>query len=304
MHLWAVTLLGGCGPDLAELETEQRALEREVRVLRRNVADMRERMQSMGMLPSGPTSVAEAGPDQVLEGALTYTVTRSGTLPELPALGEPERRANTECGWRLFGPWLEQVSDLTLEKSGSGKSSPIVLSHNGRALEPHATVPKFERACEGAFRVQPRYVFFSPFAADDVDGTWTVGVADTVPLPRGGDGRGMYWVYPGTELAVAFQGSWNPEWGEFGVSFDSRLLAVGTAEDHRRQPTASATVEILGEQRTASAGRLGLAATLPPPSGPFTLTVASPQDGPWVLVETLWVGNDEQAVVVTAEGAP
>ena len=40
-----------------------------------------------------------------------------------------------------------------------------------------------------------------------------------------------------------------------------------------------------------------------PGSGPWTLEVSSPKDGPFVLLETLLVGNDRHVLVVTAAGA-
>lgn len=297
-------LLGACGgPDLAQLEVEQRALEREVEVLRNNVATMRARMQAENLLPRGPAGTATTGPKGGLAGSLSFSVTRQGQLPELPELGEPERRSETDCGWRFSAPWLEPVSDLALEKSGSGKASPILLHQDGARLSPHAMPPRFERSCSGAFRVQPKYIFFSPWSPDAVDGPWALSVDEAIPVPRAGDGRGMYWIYPGTSLTFAFEGAWDPAWGDFGLVFDARLLPVGTAEQPRLRPAGMASVTALGQTREGNDNRLGLELDTPPGEAAWELVVATPEDGPWVLIETLFIGNDDRSLVVTAEGS-
>lgn len=295
--LWA-----GCGPDLSELEVRQRALEREVDVLGRHVGHMRSQMQAMGMLPTGPAGGAVVAPTERIEG-IAMTARRVGEVPTLPPLPEPERRPGTACGWRFFSPWLDTVSDITLERTGSGRASPIRLLHDGVALTPHAAPPRFERECGGAFRVQPRYVFFSPSAPDQVGGEWTLALDERVPVPRADDGRGMYWVYPGTALEFSFEGAWAEEWGPFSVQFDARLLAVGVPEQPRRQPQSPAEVSVLGQRKTALDNRLGLVVDGTVPPDQWTLTVTTPEFGPWVLVETLLVGNSSRALVVTAEDA-
>lgn len=300
--MWLSWMLAACGPDLSELEVEQQALEREVGVLRTHVEHMRSQMQAMGMLPSGPAGGQVLGPTDPIED-LAFTVRRLGEPPVLPALPAPERRENTPCGWRFFTPWLDTISDITLERTGSGKASPLLLLHDGTPLTPHAAPPRFEKECGGAFRVQPRYVFFSPSAPDAVGGDWRVALDERVPVPRAGDGRGMYWVFPGTGLEFRFEGAWREEWGDFSVQFDARLLAVGVPDQPRRQPQSPAEVEVLGERQTALDNRLGLHVDADDPPESWTLTVRSPEHGPWVIVDTLLVGNEDRALVVTAQDA-
>ncbi|HHO50611.1 MAG TPA: hypothetical protein ENK18_06975 [Deltaproteobacteria bacterium] len=299
-----VLLLGACGgPDLAQLEVEQRALEREVAVLRSNVATMRARMQAEDLIPSGPAGASTVGPRGGLAGELSFSVTRSGQLPELELPGEPERRSDTDCGWRFSAPWLEAISDLSLEKSGSGRSSPILLQLDGSNLSPHAMPPRFERSCSGAFRVQPKYIFFSPWSPDAVEGTWTLSVDEAIPVPRAIDGRGMYWIYPGTSLTFSFEGAWDESWGDFGLVFDARLLPVGTPDRPRLVPSGQASVSALGQTREGRENRLGLKIETPPSGSSWELVVATPGDGPWVLIETLFIGNEERSLVVSAEGS-
>jgi len=82
-----------------------------VAVLRKKVEEMRGQVKAMGLAPSGPTSDGEApigGND--LAGQLSFTAARQGRPPALPSPGEPERRGNTDCGYRFSVPWLEAIS--------------------------------------------------------------------------------------------------------------------------------------------------------------------------------------------------
>ena len=169
------------------------------------------------------------------------------------------------------------------------------------ALMPHALPPKFEKECSGAFRVQPRYIFFSPRTADAVGGPWSLTVDEAIPLERGGDGRGMYWVFPGTALTFQFDRGWDASWGQLEVRLDARLLAVGVPEHPKRRPQAPAEVEVLGLRESALDNRLGVAITPEPPDASWSLTVRSPEGGPWVLLESLVIGNDDRSLVITAE---
>lgn len=289
-------LATACGPDLAEIETRQQSLRREVDVLSRDVAKMRRKMQEMDLLPSGPHRQAHGGPDKALDVRVEVEV--EGTPPDLPALGALERRAQTACGYRMRAPSLVEISDRKLYESGSGFASPVTLAYEGRALEPHAGPAKVENGCNGAFRVQPRFVFLSPFAPDAIDGTFEVALQADQPVRRGNDGLGVYWVYPGTAVTFAFAEGWNDEHGAFAVQLDARVLRVGAA------PTGRARVEALGEVEDATGDRLG-APDIATPEGPWTLRVSSPPDGPYVLIESLWVGNPAvgRVVVPVAEAS-
>lgn len=299
--LWVV----GCY-DLAALEAEQQSLEKEVEVLRANVEEMRDLMQAMGAMPRGPAAeegpAAEADPgDADLARAIPIRVERSGQAPQLPSPGAPERRENTACGYRFAVPWLEALSDQGLEMAGAGRASPLRVLQDGRPLTPHAGPLAFERNCKGAFRHQPRFVFFSPpDAVDNVGGAWTLQLSDEVPMPLGNDGE-AHWVYPGTELVFTFDAGWRAEdWGPMRVSFDARLLYVGTPEDPDTLGSGSARLQFLDHDQTTDEPRLTVTHAPPNPDGPWTLTVSSPADGPYVLVDRLSLGNDEHTLVVAS----
>lgn len=300
--LVAATGAVGCGPDLAELETEQKALEQEVVVLRHTVEEMRTRMQAMGLMPGGPAAaVAEVGGGEDLSSAIPVVAERQGTLPTFPVFGEPERRDTSDCGYRFYVPWLEPISDQMLEQTGSGRASPVMLLHDGQPLTPHAGPLAYEKSCKFSFRHQPKYLFFSPAnAVDNIAGEWTLKLAKEVPLARGDD-REMYWVYPGTTLTFSFGKGWDADtWGEMKITLEARLLYVGTPDAPTPRPGAEATASFLGVEESSDDPRLGFEQVADPPDGPWTLELTSPLDGPYILVETLVVGNDQHALVVTA----
>lgn len=298
-----VAAAAGCGgPDLAKLEVEQQSLEQEVGVLRKNVDEMRALMEAMGKLPSGPAAAgAQVGGGSDLRSSLDVKVTRDGTAPTFPALPAPERRDATPCGYRFYIPWLETISDHDLEQSGAGRASPIELTQNGKPLIPHVGPVGFERGCKFSFRHQPKYLFFSPQGDEgNVDGAWEMHLSDEVPLARADDSD-AYWVYPGTTLTFTIDKGWSADqWGELKVQLDARLMYVGTPEEPSPRPGAQATVAFLGVEESGSDPRLGFESTPEPPDSAWTIDVTSPSDGPYVLLESLVLGNTEHALVVVA----
>ncbi len=150
--------------------------------------------------------------------------------------------------------------------------------------------------------MQPKYIFFSPQSDGAVSGAWEVSLDPRLLLPRGGDDRGVYWVYPGTSLTFTFERGWDPEWGDFDVKFDARLVPVGTPERPNDLPPGLAAVALLGEEASASQNRLGLEVAPPAPDGAWTIDVSSPTDGPYMLIEALTIGNAERALVIAGGG--
>lgn len=298
-----VLLLAACGADLAQLETEERALAEEVAVLRANVEEMRSRMQEMGLVAGGPKVTVDVEPENDLAGQIPLEVTRTGEPTPFPPLPAPERRDTTECGFRIGASWLEPLSDQALEQAGSGKASPLLLFQDGRAVQPHAGPAAYEKACKFGFRHAPKYLFLSPDGFPEaVGGTWTLGLSPEVPLARGGDGRPMYWVYPGTTLTFEVGAGWDADtWGEMQVTLDARLMYIGAPEAPAPKPGSPATVSFLGFEHAGKEKVFGVEHRPEAvPDGPWTIDLASPVDGPFVLVEILVVGNADYGLVVTS----
>jgi hypothetical protein len=298
-------LLVACGSDeLTRLETKQRALEREVAVLRQTVGDLRGALQARGVVKAGPAgprmpAAGALAPEVLLVDELPHTLERRGEPPGLLA-PTPERRTDTPCGWRLELPELVPLADFTLGGEGLGRSSPLRLAIGTVPLTPHAAPQQHEKGCHGAFRHQGRYLFYSPPGTDEgADGlqlSWAEGIA--VPDE---EGRPRIWVYPGTELVVRFGDTWNDDaWGPGHVVYDVRLRATGPMGPSH-QP--SLTLPDGSVHRGTTTTWRGSEAFEPPP-GPLELRLASPEGGPFLLVESLAIGNDTHAAVVTSKRHP
>jgi hypothetical protein len=296
------SLLPACSPDLARLETEEAALSREVDVLRRNVDEMRVQMEEMGLRPAGPAAGGQdlSGSGADLDDAIGVTLTRAGEVPTFAPLGAPERRDNTDCGWRFSLPWLEGLSDQSLDKTGAGKSSPIELFQDGKRLEPHATPAGAEKSCRFAFSHRPKYLFLTPAnTPDNTAGTWTLGLSAEVPMPTG-EGS-VYWVYPGTTLTAAFSAGWDgAAWGAPAVRVDARNIYVGTPDRPTANTGAPSVISFLDHEVTSKELQVGVDEVVEPPDGPWTLEISSPSDGPYVFVKTIVVASPTHRRVVIA----
>ncbi|MCB9676169.1 MAG: hypothetical protein H6737_13695 [Alphaproteobacteria bacterium] len=301
-------LLAGCAPDLTALEQRQKELERELTELDEELVALRETLDEAGIEVKGGRPArgkargakakpargkAKARTNEPPEGHQTpqtersaeagLSVTRTGRVPALPPPGNVERTA-TACGFKLEMPELKAISDYPLNNRGLGKSGPVVLSVDGQALEAHAFPKDYEERCGGAFRHAGTVVLFSTPDTPTLEGR-EVGLSldPRVPLPRGDDGRPMYWVYPGTELSVHLD-AWDPAWGEAQVTIGA--LVVGTGD---------ATFAVGDTVRRAA----GAAAISEPLNGATGIRVSSPEGGPYVLIDVLTIGNPDDAVVVT-----
>lgn len=304
--LWLA--LTGCGSaEVARLEVEQNALEKEVETLRSNVAGLRQEMVEVGLIKGGPGAGGGAGgeagnplPETEISGDLPWTFTRTGAPPALPSLGPPERRQKTNCGYKFSVRQLQPLSDFSLNSAGAGKASPVLLFEDGQPLTPHAMPHDFEQNCRFAFRHAGFLIMFTPDGkpASAHGKTYTVALDSAFPLQRGDDGRDLFWIYPGQTATLSLSKGWNPDWGSLSVDLDARLVYVGKTN------SAPATASVLGVDEKSARPRLGMSAQIEtPPSDAFEVTIASPGDGPYVLIETLTLGNAQHAVVVTSEAA-
>jgi hypothetical protein len=105
----------------------------------------------------------------------------------------------------------------------------------------------------------------------------------------------MYWVYPGTTLTLSFEGAWDPSWGELKMDLAGRVMDID-------QAPVTLTAPGFSDELRAN-GNFDIKQALEAPTGAWTLEIASPEEGPYVLVDTLTLGNPDNAVVVTSESA-
>lgn len=313
--------LAGCASqELSALEAEQDQLRQEYDDLEANVSALRNQMIEAGLVTKqqavakapvpnkggkaskGAKPAATKGmegnalPKHLLNDDITVEVTRAGEPPTLPALIDMER-TESECGFKYTLQDLQPISDFPLNKQGYGKSSPVMLLQDGTPMKGHAMPSEFSDACTGSYR-HAGYVFlFSPEDRPEnaEKHTYTVQLDPQVPMERGEDKRPMYWVYPGTTLTFSLGSGWDPTWGEATLD-----LAAKVAGEH-----LSPAVVSYGETEIKSdeTGLLEISKSADLPNTPFTIDISSPEDGPYLLLNTLTLGNAANALVLTSEVA-
>ena len=312
-------LLAGCASqELRVLEDEQDQLRQEYDTLESNVAALRNAMVESGLVTEqqamakaampqkggkaarakgkGKGKEGNALPKNRLNDQLAFTVARSGDIPQLPTL-PPHERTDTECGFKFTVEEFQPISDFPLNKQGFGKSSPVMLLADGVPLTPHAMPTEFGGACVNAYRHAGHVFLFSPDKRpENAEKTqYTIQLDPALPLERGEDRRPMYWIYPGTTLTVEFARGWDSSWGASQFDLSAKILgehispAVVTWADFSAESDQSGMMTITKEAEL--------------PSEPFSIVITSPEDGPYVLLNTLIIGNNVNALIVTSEAA-
>ncbi len=311
---WLVALAGCGAVDLARLEAKQEELQGQFDNLQRTVRDMRKEMVDLGMISAtvegeDPFKAAKAGkgkapgggprdhqrPELELTASLRFTASRTGEAAPLPDLPEMEKDEPT-CGYKFSLPSIKAISDFVLNKDGDvGRASPVELLVDGEPLPGHATGPQLE-ACEGKFRHSGQLVQFSPAGeVSKANGPrYDIRLSPEVPLPRGGDGRPMYWIYPGTTLTFDVD-PWQAGWGPAGLDLAMHLGGEGTG---------ALTVTVGGESHSLAPSSDGtLSVDTQPDADGLTVSIASPADGAFAVIQSLTLGNEKAALVVTSEAA-
>lgn len=238
----------------------------------------------MGALEDGPLRPA-------LLPVVASQVERTGTAPTFTP-GPPKRGKDSPCAWSSPFPMIERVGVHLLPALGLAGANPMVLRIHGRDLG--AGTRPGEEGCDGSWALQGRgalkqTLLFSPWE-EPVEGQAPAGVevgfSDQVPL-LSNKNRRVWWVYPGTTLRVQVQGRWTPEMGPF--------LAESVALAMTREP-GRATLRVGdGPAVTFEGPSLWVKARLqaaPPPGESWTLEIASPADGPFLLVRTVTLGEE------------
>ena len=304
------SLFCACGSD--ELDARQEALIRStatVEELRARVDDVQNVVQSVeqgnhhaqhdpSAAPARGGDIAPRPVEDSLQGAILFTADRTGLPAPLPLLGQP-RQPEEPCGWAFEIPELRAVSDLALRKSGMGRASPLVLLEDGKPLTAHASNDNHVKRCAGAFRHAGNLLQFSPRGHRQaaLERAYRLALDERVPLPRGDDGRALYWVYPGTKITFTFTGTW-----------PSDVPA----------PTLTAALKLTGEAQSSASVQADwgppqlLEGDTPVLRFPvpvdvleegWSLHVYSPLEGPFIVFDTLFLGNASHGLTVTREPA-
>lgn len=250
-------------------------------------AELAARLVGMDALGSGPMPVARApvAPDRV---------ERVGTPPTLETPGFA--RSASPCGYVAGYDDLEGVSDGALATLGVGMLSPVRVLQDGVPLRPHAARADFAEKCAGAFVHFPRELRASPTDSADAAHTFTLDLAPDLPL-RNEAGHEAWWVYPGTAVRLAFDEPWDAGRGPLVVEVEARVIGAGAP-----------TVRVAGEERALEGegdDRTVRVSVPAPPTGPWTVEIASPAEGPWVAIERVAVGEGAERVhLIGREPAP
>lgn len=245
-------------------------------------AALLERLDAIGALGDGamaPAQVAPVPPPML--------GTRTGTVPAVAI--QSLRRGVGACGWEAVVPAFREISDSALQAAGLGQVSPLVFTEDEVPLRPHAARAAFTETCSGAFLHQGRLVKFTP-GGDDPGAaerrTYAAGFSAAAPLasPLGSE---AWWVYPGTELRLdlpAPEGAaGTPAGGE--VDVDALVFGPGTGQ---------VTIGAPGEAFAAMSGDGPARHATVPFAG--AVVVASPADGPFVLVRRVVRGAGEDSI--------
>lgn len=211
------------------------------------------------------------------------TPRRVGTGPTLPAL-DP-KRGQKQCDWQAFLNGYDAISDFNLAAEGFGKVSPVRVLEDGKPLEQHGDDQKTVFTCGGASFHRKNVVRWTPTEPDPESvkrHTYTADVDPSVPL-RGPENASAWWVYPGSTVALDV-----PE--APGPVTQAVVFAI-----ERIPGTAPARVRVGGEwvPLVQSGDRLEARASGPPVTGPWTLEIESPPDGPWLLLDRVVTGSDD-----------
>ncbi len=221
--------------------------------------------------------------------ALDFVTALRGTVPppQLLELGpDPD---GEPCRFLAVTKDFIALSDTALASAGVG-ASPLVVFEDGQPLE-HLNWPgKLAGACHGAYVPQSARVFVSPGPQAEPpleQRRYELGLAPEMPV-RMGNTEGWF-AYPGTALSLDFAG-----WPSPAAEYE---LLVGLEPIEGSGEGVTVTVDGLALPLEPAGERwLQGSLRLPTPKGPWSVSIASPEGGPWLLVRWLAVRADGETV--------
>lgn len=234
--------------------------------------------------PGGGSATAQVSAD--VEALPAPPLARSGEPPDLPQA--TPQRSDTPCGYSVSIDNLFSLSSRYLRETGLGNTSPLTLLEDGSPLDAFASRKDFEERCAGAFTVARNVIWFSPSGSGPEEAQlrkYTIALSDALPMQTP-DGP-VWWIYTGQTLDARF---------EDGVGQAGRLVTVSaTLRTPQKEPKERPQLRVAGQtvdfsQEEGPSWHASL--SLPIPDGPWTVTVASPGEGPYLLLDSLILSAD------------
>jgi hypothetical protein len=212
-------------------------------------------------------------------------VAYTGSWPALPDLSVIDWR--TECrGVVPAGP-LSVFSGVVRQRLGPVRP-PLAFFQGDTELDPTA----FDKGCAASWRLEDNALVLAPASPEPTDlrAAWR-----EVPEGTGASVHDALWLAPGQALTFRYDDPWTMPEYLFQV-----LLRGATVGG---EPGVGLEVEVDESTFTVMPqdGRFYGLASLPAPSTAWSLTVRSPENGPWALLHHLAVGTPPTTTYLLGE---
>ena len=260
------------------------------------------------MNPAGATLFTSAVAEAIIDlGALENTelpaavvpvtvteIRREGTPPSLPTVVSI-RKDSAPCS---FTASLSEAVDLdfpALWAAGYGPVAPIALSSKRTPLTTTLQL-EGENPCTQQAILGAEQVTFSPKMPKDANPE-DLSLQHRQALPIPGEEKDGYWVLPGTALHLNFGQAWDGDPGAFTIRLISEAFSeadgLPTIQYNDQSPTV---IEPTGKRHKIELNPEA-------PQQAWTLSIQSPADGPYLLIQGLTIGHGYGAALIVGSTA-
>lgn len=171
-------------------------------------------------------------------------------------------------------PKLTQVSNTHLQGRGLGPWSPLVLFEDGEPMTRLLDVADLAN-CTGCFVHKGSTALFM---RGKEEGEVVGGLTEDFPMVDA-QGNRVLWVYPGTTLEVSAPA----HTGALTVAAEAQTFVLT-----RGRPL----IRVGDDEAELAEGEIRQAVVQTRTEGPVTIEIASPADGPFVMLTGLWMGQE------------
>ena len=215
---------------------------------------------------------------------------RTGSPPQLP---RPEPKADKGCTWSLRLKEFGFLSAAGLNRAGIGRATPVRVALDGQPLAPFGNLRKLRDDCGGGSTFPNNSIFFAPAVASEQPPDAAPALSAEFPMdsPSGA----VFWLYPGTTIAVEYPETETLLGQEITVSV--AIVPVGPGEERPQLLAAGMKIPLLerGELLVAQQ-QITLS------SEALNLQLISPEEAPYALLESLQLASDGSVRQVVGEG--